>query len=54
MPRKPVADLVSMALGDPPIRVEAYDGSDAGPADAEIRVILNSPRALSYLITAPS
>jgi cyclopropane-fatty-acyl-phospholipid synthase len=54
MPRKTVADLVSMALGRPPIRVEAYDGSVAGPADADIRVNLNSPRALSYLISAPS
>jgi cyclopropane-fatty-acyl-phospholipid synthase len=54
MPRTPVADLVSTALGRPPIHVQAYDGSSAGPADAEIRVVLNSPRALSYLITAPS
>jgi hypothetical protein len=35
--RTPVADLVSTALGRPPIRVQAYDGSTAGPADSDIR-----------------
>ena len=53
MSRTPVADLVSSALGKAPVAVEAYDGSRAGPADAGVRLALQSPRALSYLITAP-
>jgi cyclopropane-fatty-acyl-phospholipid synthase len=54
MPRKPIAEVVSQALGRPPLRVTAYDGSTSGPTDAAVRVMLSSPAALSYLITAPS
>jgi cyclopropane-fatty-acyl-phospholipid synthase len=54
MPRKPIADVVSSAFGQPPVLVLAYDGSSAGPSDANIRLTLKSPAALSYLITAPS
>jgi cyclopropane-fatty-acyl-phospholipid synthase len=54
MPRTPIAPLLSRALAGVPIAVEAYDGSTAGPADASVRMVLRSPRALSYLITAPS
>jgi cyclopropane-fatty-acyl-phospholipid synthase len=54
MPRKPIADVVSRALGRPPLRVTAYDGSTSGAADATVAVDLRSPRALSYVITAPS
>jgi cyclopropane-fatty-acyl-phospholipid synthase len=54
MPRTPIAPLLSRALAGVPIAVEAYDGSTAGPADASVRLVLRSPRALSYLITAPS
>jgi cyclopropane-fatty-acyl-phospholipid synthase len=54
MPRKPIAEVVSSAFGHPPLRVQAYDGSSAGPADASVRITLSSPAALSYLITAPS
>jgi len=36
-----------------PFRLTAYDGSTAGPPDAEIHLHLATPRGLSYLITAP-
>src|SRR3954471_6910175 len=54
MPRTPLADLVSRAFAGAPLAIEAYDGSTAGPADAAGRLVLRSPKALSYLITAPS
>jgi cyclopropane-fatty-acyl-phospholipid synthase len=52
--RTPVAELISHVLGGAPVDVEAYDGSRAGPGDARVRLVLRSPRALSYLVTAPS
>jgi cyclopropane-fatty-acyl-phospholipid synthase len=54
MARTPLADLLLGVLGDAPLAVDAYDGSSAGPADAAVRLALRSPRALSYLLTAPS
>ena len=54
MTRTPIAPLLTRALGGAPIAVEAYDGSRSGPADASVRMVLRSPKALSYLITAPS
>jgi cyclopropane-fatty-acyl-phospholipid synthase len=54
MQRKPIAEVVSSAFGRPALRITAYDGSSAGPADALVKISLNSPAALSYLITAPS
>lgn len=36
-----------------PIRVTAFDGSSAGPADAEVVVEIRTPTALSYLMTSP-
>jgi cyclopropane-fatty-acyl-phospholipid synthase len=36
------------------VRVSAYDGSDAGPADAPVHVRLRSPDVLGYVATAPS
>jgi cyclopropane-fatty-acyl-phospholipid synthase len=50
---KPVAQTLGTVLGAAPIAVEAYDGSRHGPADAAVRVVLRSPKALSYLVTAP-
>ncbi|HVE30233.1 MAG TPA: class I SAM-dependent methyltransferase, partial [Mycobacteriales bacterium] len=38
---------------DTPIRFEGYDGSRAGRADATMTIRMVSPRAVSYLITAP-
>jgi cyclopropane-fatty-acyl-phospholipid synthase len=54
MARTPLAELLHGVLGDAPLTIEAYDGSKAGPTDASVRMVLRSPRALSYLLTAPS
>jgi cyclopropane-fatty-acyl-phospholipid synthase len=39
--------------GDSPVQFRAFDGSRAGPVDAEVQVEIRSPRALSYLATSP-
>ena len=52
--RTPIAELITHVLGNAPVQVEAYDGSRSGPGDAKVRLVLRSPRALSYLVTAPS
>jgi cyclopropane-fatty-acyl-phospholipid synthase len=55
MAQRPLADVLYQALGNAPVAVRAYDGSSAGPSGADVpAVILNRPKALSYLITAPS
>ena len=48
------AGLIAVALQGAPVGVDAYDGSTSGPADADVRLVLRSPKALSYLLTAPS
>ncbi|QCW50623.1 class I SAM-dependent methyltransferase [Nocardioides dongxiaopingii] len=49
-----IADVVAdLTRGGMPLRFEAYDGSAAGPADAEIRLELVNQRGLQYLVTAP-
>jgi cyclopropane-fatty-acyl-phospholipid synthase len=50
---KPIAPTLGRLLGDAPIEVAAYDGSRYGPTGAPVRVVLRSPKALSYLLTAP-
>jgi cyclopropane-fatty-acyl-phospholipid synthase len=54
MPRPTIAHLIGRILAGAPVRVEAYDGSSIGSADAKVRLVLRSPKALSYLLTAPS
>jgi cyclopropane-fatty-acyl-phospholipid synthase len=39
--------------GEPPIAVECYDGSRIGPEDAETALVIRSPKALQYAVTAP-
>ncbi|MBB4963293.1 cyclopropane-fatty-acyl-phospholipid synthase [Saccharothrix violaceirubra] len=39
--------------GDATVRFSAYDGSSAGPSDADVSVEVRSPEALSYLASAP-
>ncbi len=52
MTRQPVAEaLVSILPGTP--RVEAYDGSAAGPTDSDVVLRIQSPLALSHLVSAP-
>src|SRR3954471_15862100 len=49
-----IADLVSQLLGaDLPVRVDCYDGSSVGPADATTHLVLRSPDVLAYILTAP-
>src|SRR4051794_16556989 len=54
MSRMTTAALIAKVLQGAPIGIDAYDGSSAGPHDAEVRLVLRSARALSYLLTAPS
>ncbi|MFS3128855.1 class I SAM-dependent methyltransferase [Nocardioides sp. Bht2] len=49
-----IGDAVASLLRDGmPLRFTAYDGSTAGPADAEIGLHLRNERGLSYILTAP-
>ncbi len=49
-----IGDTVASLLRDGmPVRFTAYDGSAAGPPDAEIRLDLSNQRGLAYLMTAP-
>jgi cyclopropane-fatty-acyl-phospholipid synthase len=49
-----LADAIAELLGgDLPIRVECYDGSALGPPNAAGRLIVCSPDALAYILTAP-
>ena len=51
-PRTPIADALASVVHTR-ARFEAYDGSAAGPADASVVVRLQSPKALSHLLSAP-
>jgi cyclopropane-fatty-acyl-phospholipid synthase len=49
-----IADAFShLLIGELPFRFTAYDGSSAGPEDAEFGLNLRNERGLSYLISAP-
>ena len=49
-----VAEAVASLLRDGlPLRLTAYDGSEAGPPDSPYGMHLRTERALSYLLTAP-
>ncbi len=54
MGRTGIASVFARVL-DPtyPIQITAYDGSTAGSADADVRVDLRTPTALSYLLSSP-
>jgi cyclopropane-fatty-acyl-phospholipid synthase len=52
MPRTAVAEALATIL-PPQTRIEAYDGSAAGSADAEVVITVKSPRALSHMVSAP-
>ncbi len=45
--------VASLMRDGMPVRFTAYDGSAAGPEDAEIGLELTSQRGLAYLLTAP-
>jgi cyclopropane-fatty-acyl-phospholipid synthase len=49
-----LAPLVDDVLGgDIPVAVRAYDGSTAGPEDADAALVVRSPDALRRILTAP-
>ncbi|NDK91801.1 methyltransferase domain-containing protein [Gordonia desulfuricans] len=49
-----LAEIFETLLGgDLKIRITAYDGSSAGPEDAEFGLNLKTPRGTTYLVTAP-
>ncbi|WKV16037.1 cyclopropane-fatty-acyl-phospholipid synthase family protein [Janibacter limosus] len=45
--------LAGIMPADLPVRLTAYDGSSAGPVDADIGLELRNERGLRYLLTAP-
>ncbi|MEQ3552387.1 cyclopropane-fatty-acyl-phospholipid synthase family protein [Pseudonocardia nematodicida] len=51
---EPVAGILNRVLGSSrDLRIEAFDGSAAGPSDAPVTLRVNSPRALGRLVSAP-
>ncbi|WP_262500301.1 hypothetical protein [Phycicoccus endophyticus] len=49
-----IATIVESVVDGPlPVRLEAYDGSAAGPTDAPYRLRVESERGVSYVATAP-
>jgi len=49
-----LAAAIGRLLGaDPPVAVECYDGSRIGPEDSESMLVVRSPLALRYVLTAP-
>jgi cyclopropane-fatty-acyl-phospholipid synthase len=49
-----LADVFQLISGNgAPVRFRGFDGSEAGPADAQVTVEVRSPRGLSYLATSP-
>src|SRR3954470_5327952 len=52
MNRMPVAEALAQVL-QAPIRFNAYDGSTAGPADADITIDVRSSKALAHMVSAP-
>jgi cyclopropane-fatty-acyl-phospholipid synthase len=54
MPRMQLADLVSQLLGsDLPVQIDCYDGSSVGPSGADARIVVRSPDAVAFILTAP-
>ncbi|BBZ63949.1 class I SAM-dependent methyltransferase [Mycolicibacterium monacense] len=49
-----LAEILELFVaGQEPLKFSAYDGSTAGPADAELGLHLKTPRGTTYLATAP-
>jgi len=49
-----IGDAVASLLREGmPVRFTAYDGSEAGPPDADVHLELRNERGLSYILTAP-
>ena len=52
MSRLPVADALAAVLPGT-ARIEAYDGSKAGPDSAQVVLKIQSPQAVAHLVSAP-
>jgi cyclopropane-fatty-acyl-phospholipid synthase len=48
-----IAAVLHGVIGGPQLHIRAYDGSEAGPADASVRVHLRSELGLRYLVSSP-
>jgi cyclopropane-fatty-acyl-phospholipid synthase len=48
-----IAELLADVLGDPPFRIESYDGGASGPEGAPATLVVRSPEALSRVIYRP-
>ncbi|PTM89396.1 cyclopropane-fatty-acyl-phospholipid synthase [Dietzia psychralcaliphila] len=52
--RMTIGEIIgAFATGEPPLRIEAYDGSAIGREDNGLVLRLKSERALQYFVTAP-
>ena len=50
-----IAEMFLLLVGrGTPVAIRAYDGSEAGPADPVATIVVKSPTALQYIVTAPS
>jgi cyclopropane-fatty-acyl-phospholipid synthase len=49
-----LAAAIAGFLGrDIPVRIDCYDGSTLGPAESKTRIVVRSPKALRYVVSAP-
>lgn len=50
-----IAEMYALLVGpDSNVALRAYDGSEYGPADPAATIVLKSPAAVQYVVTAPS
>jgi cyclopropane-fatty-acyl-phospholipid synthase len=50
-----VAEMFALLVGpESKVGLRAYDGSEFGPVDPTATIVMNSPEALQYVVTAPS
>ncbi|SDJ50840.1 cyclopropane-fatty-acyl-phospholipid synthase [Frankineae bacterium MT45] len=54
MQRTPTAKVLYTTLGHPELQIKDYDDVSAGSPDAKATITVRSPKALSYMISAPS
>jgi cyclopropane-fatty-acyl-phospholipid synthase len=48
-----LAPLVEALIGDPPVRIELWDGSGLGPTDGPGTIHVRSPQAIQRIVWAP-
>ena len=47
------ATITDLLGADLPVRIDCYDGSSVGPPDASTQLVVRSPDAFRYMVTAP-